>query len=116
MKLKLEIEFEEGSRTCVEKEFDSSYAGSQFDSVFNELAYALISCGISKSYIDVNLDYLDNPKNEQHVYCTECFYWDKLSEAINDFKEPVPTICKNCYPYDPEDSTPLSIRKNYSKA
>jgi hypothetical protein len=116
MKLKLEIEYDEENKTSVEKNFDWDWANTQFDAIFNELASALICCGISKQYVDENLDYMDNPKYEQHVYCTECFSGDSLLNHLYNSQGELPNICKNCYPYDPEDSKPLSIRKNYSKA
>jgi hypothetical protein len=116
MKLKLEIEYDEGEKTSVEKEFDWDWANNQFDAILNELASALICCGLSKEYVDENLNYMDNPKNEQHVYCTDCFYGKDLLDKIENLKPSLPKRCENCYPYDPEDSVPLGIRKNYSKA
>ena len=116
MKLKLEIEYDEENKTSVEKNFDWDWANTQFDAIFNELASALICCGISKQYVDENLDYMDNPKYEQQVYCTNCFYWNYLSESMNNLSIPIPDVCKECYPYDPENSRPFTIRRYYSKS
>jgi len=48
----------------------------------------------------------------EHVYCTECKYGDKLIKSIvNESNTPI--ICEKCYPYDPEDSRPFHMRRNY---
>jgi len=48
----------------------------------------------------------------EHVYCTECKYGEKLIDSIIN-KSNMPNICDNCYPYDPEDSKPFHMRRNY---
>lgn len=53
-------------------------------------------------------------KENYHVYCTNCQSWRELLKSIMcDFE--VPKQCEDCYPYNPEDSFELSIRKNYKK-
>lgn len=49
---------------------------------------------------------------DQHVYCVNCKEWKELIKAIMSDWE-VPKNCEGCYPYNPEDSFPFSIRKNY---
>jgi hypothetical protein len=49
-----------------------------------------------------------------HVYCTECKYGEQLIESIFDNNN-IPTECEDCYPYDPEDSRDISLRKNYQE-
>jgi hypothetical protein len=39
---------------------------------------------------------------------------ERLLDAIY-FGYPIPLRCKNCYPYDPEDSRDIDLRKNYLK-
>ena len=48
----------------------------------------------------------------EHVYCTECKYGDKLIESIVNESDTSIT-CEKCCPYDPEDSRPFHMRKNY---
>ena len=47
-----------------------------------------------------------------YVYCTECVYGNLLIDAINNGNL-IPVICLGCYPYNPEDSMPFSLRKEY---
>lgn len=47
-----------------------------------------------------------------YVYCTECVHGEELINAIVDGAE-MPIICNKCYPYNPEDSFPFEIRRNY---
>lgn len=51
---------------------------------------------------------------DNYVYCTDCtegkeLYLSLASEENSD----IPDKCKDCYPYDMEDSKPLNIRTNY---
>ena len=48
----------------------------------------------------------------ENIYCTECKYGDKLIESIINLSD-TPIICEKCYPYDPEDSRPFHMRRNY---
>jgi len=47
-----------------------------------------------------------------HVYCTNCKYGKLLIEAIMSQTD-MPDKCKDCYPYDVEDSKKFDLRKNY---
>lgn len=50
----------------------------------------------------------------EQVYCTNCRYWSKLLNSIeNDLDCPKP--CNVCYPYSPEDSTTMLKRPQYIK-
>jgi len=52
---------------------------------------------------------------DTHVYCTDCIRWERLLESIMEYGIiSKPYECENgCFPYDPEDSAPFYIRKNY---
>lgn len=53
-------------------------------------------------------------EDNSYVYCTDCENGEKLIGTI--IKETnLPQLCQNCYPYNPEDSHPISIRINYNK-
>ena len=49
---------------------------------------------------------------DTYVYCSDCKFGDKLFESIME-KTDKPEQCKECYPYDPEDSKRYEVRKNY---
>ena len=51
-----------------------------------------------------------NKKN--HVYCTNCIHGEKLIQCLLE-DEAVPTICVECFPFNPEDSVPFEQRPNY---
>lgn len=51
--------------------------------------------------------------DDGHVYCTNCTNFVDLHCHIILGDNMTPTKCKNCYPYEPEDSKPISLRKNY---
>lgn len=50
----------------------------------------------------------------EHVYCTKCNIGNKLLWSLEK-DLPIPNECGGCYPYDPEDSRPLYLRKNYKE-
>ncbi len=47
-----------------------------------------------------------------HVYCTNCKYGELLIDALISQAD-IPDRCKDCYPYDAEDSRSFELRKNY---
>lgn len=49
-----------------------------------------------------------------HVYCTDCMYGKKLIQAIINETD-IPKQCKNCYPYNPEDSMKYEDKPNYNR-
>jgi antitoxin component HigA of HigAB toxin-antitoxin module len=50
----------------------------------------------------------------EHVYCTNCKNGKNLIETIyNDLS--IPKECGGCYPYGPEDSKSLYLRRNYKE-
>ena len=51
-------------------------------------------------------------KKERHVYCTDCVRGNLLINAIIEDRK-IPNNCEKCYPYNPEDSFPMELRKMY---
>jgi len=57
-----------------------------------------------------------------HVYCTCCIYGNKLINSLykkdrpDDPIEASPLICRNCYPWNLEDSRSSDLRKNYKES
>jgi len=51
----------------------------------------------------------------KHVYCTCCVRGNDLIDALYLHKNPevMPDMCKECYPFDPEDSRGNDLRVNY---
>ena len=53
---------------------------------------------------------------DTHVYCTNCIHGEQMIRAFM-FHSPnngdLPSECVTCYPFDPEDSRPFELRKNY---
>lgn len=48
------------------------------------------------------------------VYCTNCLEGKELYLSLSSEENlDIPDKCKDCYPYDMEDSKPLNIRPNY---
>ena len=53
---------------------------------------------------------------DTQVYCTDCINGDGLIRSvIEDNKNLEPKDCKDCYPFDFEDSTGFKLRKNYKE-
>lgn len=53
-----------------------------------------------------------------HVYCTDCVRGEKLIDTLwwwNHNGQNIPKECEGCFPFDPEDSSPFYMRKNYIK-
>lgn len=51
---------------------------------------------------------------DTYVYCTNCTEGKDLYLSLEaEDNLDIPAKCKDCYPYDIEDSKPLSIRPNY---
>lgn len=51
-------------------------------------------------------------QKDTHVYCTECKEGDNLISSIEGDKD-IPITCKNCFPYNPEDSYKFKERPNF---
>lgn len=52
---------------------------------------------------------------DAHVYCTNCVCGKDLIQATIHETD-IPEQCKNCYPYNPEDSVQYRDRPNYKNA
>lgn len=51
---------------------------------------------------------------DTQVYCTDCINGDSLIRSVTeDNKNLEPKDCKDCYPFDFEDSAEFKLRKNY---
>lgn len=51
---------------------------------------------------------------DTYVYCTNCITGKELYlSLISEEDINIPNACKDCYPYDMEDSKPLKLRTNY---
>jgi hypothetical protein len=51
---------------------------------------------------------------DTHVYCTDCIRGQDLLEGIMFYNtHDIPKECKECNPFDPEDSRAFELRKNY---
>ena len=66
-------------------------------------------------------------KKYKHVYCTCCIYGKKWIEDFFEWQNSdysscrnaapeLPNACRECYPYDPEDSKGNDLRVNYKES
>ena len=53
--------------------------------------------------------------NNEYVYCTNCINGQKLIGAYLMNATWLPEDCDECYPWNPEDSVPMSERPKYRK-
>ena len=64
-------------------------------------------------YYNLEIDY-PNEKDE-HVYCFDCLNGQDLLNSIMLNSKTIPKDCDECYPWNPEDSFPLSERTKYQE-
>ena len=50
---------------------------------------------------------------DEYVYCTNCKYGNELVKCVMFTGVDIPKQCKNCYPYNIDDSARYEDRPNY---